>query len=101
MKQLKIIVGVCFVLVFGSGMAWAATPKSACIDCHKKVTPGIVNQHLEGKMSKAGIDCSSCHGSEHKKMDDVKLAIMPTPETCAKCHEKQVFQFKSGKHNLA
>ena len=26
---------------------------------------------------------------------------MPTPETCAGCHNKQAEQFKAGKHNLA
>lgn len=51
-------------------------------------------------MSKKGVDCSSCHGSDHKKMDDIQLAKMPTPETCAGCHSKQVEQFKAGKHNL-
>ncbi len=52
-------------------------------------------------MGKKGIDCSACHGSEHNKMDDAGLAKMPTPETCAGCHEKQAGQFKAGKHNLA
>jgi hypothetical protein len=52
-------------------------------------------------MAKAGIDCSSCHGSGHKKMDGPKLAEMPTPETCSGCHSKQAEQFKAGKHNLA
>jgi cytochrome c553 len=60
-----------------------------------------VEQHLEGRMAKAGVDCSACHGSEHKKMDDASLAKLPTPETCEKCHAKQVKQFRDGKHNLA
>jgi hydroxylamine dehydrogenase len=91
------------VLLF-AGTAFAAGAKageSACVDCHKKVTPGVVQQYLEGKMSKKGVDCSSCHGSDHMKMDDAKLAKMPTPETCEGCHKKQVDQFKAGKHDLA
>lgn len=101
MKQIiKVLVVLACVFLL-SGASFAAAPKSVCIDCHKKVTPGVVKQHLEGKMAKAGIDCSSCHGSEHKKMDDAKKAKLPTPETCAGCHKKQVDQFKSGKHNLA
>jgi len=89
------------VFVFSMTNASFAAAKSACIDCHKKVTPGVVEQHLEGKMSKKGVDCSSCHGSEHKKMDDARLAKMPTPATCEGCHKKQAEQFKAGKHNLA
>jgi hydroxylamine dehydrogenase len=100
MKHLRLLFVFGFVLFFG--MAASAAPKqSACVECHKKVTPGIVQQHLEGKMGKKGIDCSACHGSAHMKMDDANLAQMPTPETCAKCHAKQAGQFKDGKHNLA
>ncbi|SPQ01913.1 conserved exported hypothetical protein [Candidatus Sulfobium mesophilum] len=100
MKHLKIVLVIGFIIIL-SNAAPAAKQKSACIDCHKKVTPGVVEQYFEGKMSKKGVDCSSCHGSEHKKMDDAKLAKMPTPETCVGCHKKQTDQFKAGKHNLA
>lgn len=100
MKYLKIFLPFVFALILSS-VSFAAAQESACIDCHKKVTPGVVQQHLEGKMSKKGIGCSSCHGSEHKKATDAKLAKMPTPETCAGCHNKQTEQFKAGKHNLA
>jgi hydroxylamine dehydrogenase len=101
MKRLKSVLFVLGFVVFVSSMASAAAKKSACVDCHQKVTPGIVQQHFEGKMGKKGIDCSACHGSAHNKMDDAGLAKMPTPETCAGCHNKQAGQFKEGKHNLA
>ncbi len=100
MKHWKVVIVTAMILACSS-MALAAKQKSACIDCHKKVTPGIVKQYFEGKMSKKGVDCSSCHGSDHKKADDARLAKMPTPETCAGCHKKQVDQFTAGKHNLA
>lgn len=79
----------------------AAMAASKCINCHKKVTPGVVEQHLSGKMGKKGIDCSSCHGSDHMSATDVAKAKMPSPETCAVCHSQQASQFKAGKHNLA
>jgi len=100
MKQLSILFVLGFVLLFGTAIS-AAPKESACVACHKKVTPGVVQQHLEGKMGKKGIDCSSCHGGAHTKMDDANLAKMPTPDTCAACHAKQAGQFKEGKHNLA
>lgn len=100
MTCLKFVVATIFILLLSS-MAFASAPKSACIECHKKVTPGVVQQHLEGAMSKKGVDCSSCHGTEHQKMDDSQLAKMPTPETCAGCHKNRVEQFKEGKHHLA
>jgi hypothetical protein len=100
MRYFLTVCGISFTLLF-TAAAFAAAPKSDCIECHKKVTPGVVQQHLEGKMGKKGVDCSACHGSEHRKMDDAGLAKMPTPETCAKCHSTQTSQFKAGKHNLA
>lgn len=99
MKYLRAAVLFGIVLLY-SAVASAAT-KSECIGCHQKVTPGVVQQHLEGKMGKKGIDCSACHGSAHKKMDDANLAKMPTPAVCAGCHKKQADQFSAGKHNLA
>ncbi|MCX5717598.1 MAG: multiheme c-type cytochrome [Nitrospirae bacterium] len=78
-----------------------AQAKSECVTCHENVNPGLVKQHLAGKMAQAGIDCSACHGSAHKTMDDFKNAKMPTPETCKGCHAQRVEQYRAGKHNLA
>ncbi len=96
MKFLKIF----FLFFFLCSISISKEQKSLCIDCHLKVTPGIVSQFFEGKMSQAGMDCSSCHGSNHKKMDDSNLAKLPTPKICAECHKKQVEEFEAGKHNL-
>jgi hypothetical protein len=101
MKRFKLVIFVLGLVLLVSSISSAAAKKSTCVDCHQKVTPGIVQQHLEGKMGKKGIDCSACHGSGHNRMDDAGLATMPTPETCAGCHNKQADQFKAGKHNLA
>ncbi len=86
--------------VLWTSLASAARPQSACMPCHAKVTPGIVRQYLDSKISKAGADCSACHGSKHMHMNDAKLAEMPTIETCATCHPGQVKLFKAGKHYL-
>lgn len=76
--------------------------KSPCIECHKDVTPGIVKQFLDGPMGQSGeVNCSDCHGAKHKGPDDAHLAEIPTPKTCARCHEEQVKQFDEGKHSLA
>ncbi|MEW6455887.1 MAG: multiheme c-type cytochrome [Acidobacteriota bacterium] len=77
--------------------------ESPCVECHKNVTPKIVSQFKDGKMGKpdADVDCSTCHGEEHKTMEDSNLAKFPTPETCATCHEERVKQFRAGKHSLA
>ncbi len=100
MKRLmrpSIVMGVLLM----AGFLWAKE-ESTCIECHKKVTPGIVQQFLDGKMGQSDeVDCSTCHGDKHQKMDDANLAEIPTPETCADCHEEKVEQFKAGKHAYA
>jgi len=94
-------------LLAGSSLAEAAkaarpktAPKSACIDCHRKVTPGVVRQFLAGRMAKE-MDCSGCHGSEHAAAGDADKAKLPTPGTCADCHDDRVKQYREGKHALA
>ncbi len=72
-----------------------------CAGCHEKVTPNIVSDWRLSKHSQSGIDCSVCHGDQHTSAEDVAQVQIPTPETCALCHDIQVEQFKAGKHALA
>jgi hypothetical protein len=72
-----------------------------CVDCHKTVTPKIVTDWELSKHSKMNIGCSACHGDLHKSAGDAAKAKSPLPDTCAACHEKQVTQFKAGKHAYA
>jgi hydroxylamine dehydrogenase len=72
-----------------------------CVDCHKKVTPNIVSDWQLSQHSKNEVDCSVCHGDQHSSAQDVDKVRIPTPETCADCHETQVRQFKGGKHAFA
>lgn len=69
-----------------------------CIQCHGKLTPNIVSDWKLSKHSQNDVSCSDCHGSAHKSAQDTDKALIPTPETCAQCHETQVNQFKTGKH---
>lgn len=72
-----------------------------CITCHKLKTPNIVSDWRLSKHSENGIECSDCHGSMHMTEKDIGKVEIPTPETCARCHEDQVSQFKRGKHALS
>jgi hydroxylamine dehydrogenase len=72
-----------------------------CVDCHKDVTPNIVLDWKLSLHSQNEITCSVCHGDAHKTPYDVANVQIPTPETCANCHEEKVKQFKAGKHAAA
>ncbi|MFH0777582.1 MAG: multiheme c-type cytochrome [Candidatus Eisenbacteria bacterium] len=71
---------------------------AGCPDCHKKITPSIVSDWQLSKHGQNDISCSVCHGEEHSSAADVAKVRIPTPATCADCHEDKVEQFKSGKH---
>jgi hypothetical protein len=81
----------------------AQQPGSAaqCIECHSKISPNIVSDWKLSKHSQLDVTCVSCHGDQHTSASDVAKVKIPTPETCATCHETQVTQFKKGKHAIA
>ena len=77
-----------------------AQQAATCIDCHTKVTPNIVSDWKLSKHSQVDVTCVACHGDQHTSADDVAKVKMPTPDTCATCHQTQVEQYKKGKHSL-
>ncbi|HET7205460.1 MAG TPA: multiheme c-type cytochrome [Terriglobales bacterium] len=89
------------VLVFCSNAFTQQASAGQCIDCHTRITPKIVSDWKLSKHSQAEIDCTACHGSSHMSASDVSKVKIPTPDTCAACHQTQVEQFKKGKHSLA
>jgi hydroxylamine dehydrogenase len=85
------------VVIFANDEAMA----SQCVDCHNKVTPNIVSDWKLSKHCQVEVTCTSCHGDQHTSTSDVAKVKLPTPDTCATCHEAQVEQYKKGKHSMA
>jgi formate-dependent nitrite reductase cytochrome c552 subunit len=98
----RVFAALAFLLLLSSlsFTAQTATP-AQCVECHSKVTPNIVSDWKLSKHSGAEIGCVTCHGDQHTSASDVSKTKIPTPETCAQCHETQVAQFKKGKHAMA
>jgi hydroxylamine dehydrogenase len=92
----KIVFILLVIFVFCAG-AFA----QECVTCHTKVTPNIVSDWELSKHSQNDVDCSVCHGDQHKDPYDVDKVQIPTPDTCAECHDEKVAQFKAGKHAAA
>ncbi len=82
-------------------MSPAGVLASTCVDCHKNITPGIVTDWQLSKHGQAGFDCAICHGDQHTGPQDVAKARIPTPDTCAVCHDEKVKEYKAGKHAFA
>jgi len=72
-----------------------------CVTCHIETTPQIVSDWQQSAHSDFDVDCSVCHGEGHTSADDVAEVQIPTPDTCAECHQERVDQFSRGKHALA
>jgi hypothetical protein len=89
----------CAFIVSAVVLAFAFSAQaSVCVDCHKKVTPRVVTDWQASKHSKNAVECNSCHGDKHTSDTDVANVQIPTPDTCARCHENRVQQYKGGKH---
>lgn len=93
--------GLVFLAAVFAFMFAGAAAAQDCKDCHGKVTPNVVSDWKLSKHGQSGVDCSVCHGDQHKKADDAALAKMPTPDTCGQCHAERAKQYKASKHALA
>jgi len=102
--RLSLVIAIASMLAALPALSKPAAKKaaaSACVECHTRVTPGIVTQHAGSAHAKSGeVDCATCHGGAHVGMDDAAKAVMPSPATCKECHEEQVAQYAAGKPGL-
>lgn len=85
---------------------------AACVECHAKETPGVVEGWRDGRMAHAAISCYDCHVVDKTspmasqcsgiKGSSTYISPMVSPNTCKRCHPAEVEQFsKSGHAKLA
>jgi len=76
-----------------------------CVVCHRKTTPGIVEQYGHSTMAAANVACRACHevkadypgAVEH---EDTYVLRSPTTAMCKDCHSAEVAQFNASRHAL-
>ncbi|HED65354.1 MAG TPA: cytochrome C [Planctomycetes bacterium] len=73
----------------------------SCVDCHARITPGIVEDWKVSRHATEKVSCHDCHGAGHDSMSDPEKARTVTPGTCQSCHEEQYAQFARSKHAYA
>src|SRR5690242_8391606 len=96
-------IAICCLVLSASSFTLAQSAggsAAACLDCHSKQTPNIVSDWKLSKHSQMDVTCVTCHGDQHSSAADVNKVRIPTPDTCAQCHQTQVEQFRKGKHSL-
>jgi hypothetical protein len=74
---------------------------SACVACHRQVTPGIVGDWEASAHREAAVDCSACHEGDHRSAADVDRLAPVTAQSCEPCHAERVGEFARGKHARA
>ena len=83
-----------------------STNGQQCLDCHSSTTPGIVEQWKSSAHARKGVDCYSCHQAAAKDpaaFDHYgqRIAVIVTPNYCARCHAEEFAQFEKSHHAAA
>jgi len=76
-----------------------------CVACHRRSTPGIVEQFGHSAKAAGGVGCQDCHSVEQGYPGAVAheggfVLNRPTTAICEKCHASEVAQFNQSRHGL-
>jgi hydroxylamine dehydrogenase len=82
-----------------------ANSSDACVTCHRKSSPGIVQQFGHSTMAGAKVGCKDCHevkantpgATEH---EGTNVLASPTTAMCQRCHPVEVAQYNASRHGL-
>lgn len=82
-----------------------ANSRDDCVVCHRKSTPGIVEQYGHSTMAAAEVSCQDCHevGSDYPgavEHEGVYVLASPTTAMCEDCHQAEVAQYNASRHGL-
>ncbi|MCC6799183.1 MAG: nitrate reductase [Anaerolineae bacterium] len=82
-----------------------AGSKNECVTCHRRTTPGIVEQYGVSTMAAAEVTCENCHevkadypgAVEH---EGTYVLNSPTTAMCETCHTAEVRQYYASRHSI-
>ena len=82
-----------------------ANSDDECVVCHKRTTPGIVEQYGVSTMAVAEVTCQDCHEVAEGYAGAVEhegVYVLPSPSTamCERCHTAEVAQYNNSRHGL-
>jgi hypothetical protein len=87
------------------GVDALANSNDECVVCHRRTTPGIVEQYGHSSMAAAEVTCRNCHevaanypgALEH---EGTHVLGSPTTAMCQPCHGQEVAQYYQSRHSL-
>ncbi|MBW7996409.1 MAG: cytochrome C552 [Candidatus Glassbacteria bacterium] len=79
---------------------------TACIECHRQESPGIVSQWESSKHAEQDVTCIACHTAEKQDADGFEhygelISVIVSPRDCSICHETEFNQQKGSHHAKA
>jgi hydroxylamine dehydrogenase len=82
-----------------------ANSDNKCVVCHRRTTPGIVEQYGHSSMADAEVSCQQCHevASDYpgaEEHEGTYVLRSPTTAMCQKCHTQEVAQYYQSRHSL-
>lgn len=88
------------------GLSELSKESKACVDCHRKESPGLYQQWGSSKHFRGNVGCFECHAAQKDDPDahlhyDQYIAIAVSPKDCARCHEREVAEFTASRHSRA
>ena len=94
------------LLPISEARAKPAQAKQSCVQCHEKITPGLVGQWRDSEHAEYEVQCLSCHAAQQADVDGFehygeRIATIVSPKDCGLCHEKQTQEFAASHHAKA
>jgi hydroxylamine dehydrogenase len=82
-----------------------ANSQDACVECHNRTTPGIVEQYGLSTMAAAEVSCQNCHEVQADYPGSVEhegtyVLQSPTTARCEQCHVQEVRQYNQSRHGV-
>lgn len=105
--------GALIVMAIGRGGGETGTERvdalagstNECVVCHRRTTPGIVEQYGHSTMAAAEVTCQNCHevSADYPGAvahEGTHVLNSPTTAMCERCHVQQVAQYNQSRHGL-
>ncbi|CCQ73697.1 multiheme c-type cytochrome [Magnetospira sp. QH-2] len=88
------------------GKDWGNPKGLICVDCHRKESPGLVQQWNDSQHGQSGVNCLDCHQAKKGEPDafmheDFLISEIVTPKDCSQCHKTEVNEFQRSHHASA
>ncbi len=84
----------------------APASSQGCVDCHAKVSVGVIDHWKGSTHAVKGVGCVECHVADPGDVDAFQhygatIATIVTPKDCARCHRTEAEEFMRSHHAKA